>query len=689
MTISAANPTPALRAPARRGAAYAAAFFLGLAVAALAWRLSPQGTWAPAAALGALALAAAITLGALAPANALANWTRLCFGAGALAAAAAASGLSGDKLSPAFGLVALGGLAWLGWSAFPRLRAPSGAATAAALVLMVAIALYSTYYVVASRDLMIADFMTYRLISIAIATLIDRGQIVPLLLYVAGSLKNDYAWIAGMLPGLALAAGAPLSRAVYEGAILALYATPAILALGWLAREIARRAGLCADGWPVFAVVLAAVVAAYPTGLAVAARGMPDIGGIALYVLALNLADRFTRALAAPVRHEALARAPTRKLALSLVACVFALFLFRRWYAFAAAGLAATLALELAFVALRNPRAFRWRATAETAALAALTLLGLASPILADWLGNLGAHDYGAIYAAYRKSPEVFIGLVGDWFGFGVLAIAALGAASLLFVSKNGRLLRLTLGAAIIAALLFFRVQTPYVHHAYLIFPAVTACLASPLALLFQRSRLTALMGLAALAGLTLTPAGGLLPKGLFPTYALPHPPREDLAELERMKDWVDAHARPDNKVCGLGSSYTFSGQLIDELWQLRADRSPLYGEAKLRPNVTMSDVDTVEGAPNPAMKDCAFLIVGDPVQTHLDPAYQQTVIVPTREILTGEGIGRHYRRTGDVFRLEKGVSAIVFERVEPMTDVDMKALAERWRAARAGVASP
>ena len=96
-----------------------------------------------------------------------------------------------------------------------------------------------------------------------------------------------------------------------------------------------------------------------------------------------------------------------------------------------------------------------------------------------------------------------------------------------------------------------------------------------------------------------------------------------------------------------------------------------------------MSDVDTVEGPPSTEIKDCAFLIVGDPVQTHLVPAYQQTVIVPSREMLEGAGIGAHYARTGEVFQLENGVSAVVFERKTPLTDEDMAALAERWRLAR------
>ena len=162
----------------------------------------------------------------------------------------------------------------------------------------------------------------------------------------------------------------------------------------------------------------------------------------------------------------------------------------------------------------------------------------------------------------------------------------------------------------------------------------------------------------------------------------MPRAPRADLDELERLKDWVDERAQPDAKVCGLGSSYTFSGQLIGELWQLRPERGPTGSKL----NVTMPDVDTVDGPPGAGLKDCAVIIVGDPVQTHLDPDYQQTVIVPSREMLTGQGIGAKFRRTGEVFHLEKGVSAVVFERLAPLDDADIAALRARWRAARSAL---
>ena len=79
------------------------------------------------------------------------------------------------------------------------------------------------------------------------------------------------------------------------------------------------------------------------------------------------------------------------------------MFVFRRWYAFAAAGIVVMLALEVGPIALKRGARFRWRDAVTAAALGALTLLALLSPVLVDWAPNLSAHDYANTYAGYRK----------------------------------------------------------------------------------------------------------------------------------------------------------------------------------------------------------------------------------------------------------------------------------------------
>jgi hypothetical protein len=576
---------------------------------------------------------------------------------------------------------------WLIRTTRNRRKTSLGSAALFASVLLF-LAAYSAYLVLASRDLMIADFMNYRGVSITVARLARAGDWPLLLRAAAESIVQDYSWAPALAPGLTLALTQPFSRAVYTFALIAFYAAPAAFALAILACDLGRRAGLKreAEGrTAILAFGIAAAFAAYPAGMAVAARGMPDVGGIVLVVGALRLAERLARLIALQKGHDASVARMTRRVALALALVLFAMFAFRRWYAFAAAGVVAALAFEVAIVQLRRGAAFRWREAIAAAALGFLALLAFSLPIMVDWLQNLSAHDYRSAYAAYRKPPSVFLSRLADWVGLLPAVAAATSAAFLWTRSTDQRLLRLTLGAGAVAALLFLRIQTPYVHHLYLIAPAVAAPTAAALMVGFAKTPRAALTALAGLAALTVSPlAYALNPAGLTPIAGLPRAARTDLDELERLRDWVDARARPGAKVCGLGSSYTFSGQLIDELWQLHPERQALGSRPKT--GVTMSDVDTVEGPPVADLKDCTFVIVGDPVQTHLNPDYQQTVIVPSREILTGWGIGAKFRRTGEVFHLEKGVSAVVFERIAPLDDADIAALRERWRAARAGL---
>ncbi len=409
--------------------------------------------------------------------------------------------------SAAFGV----GLAlWLARSAGARLKFswPLAALFAATLVVLSA---YAGYIVLASRDLMIADFMTYRGIAMMVARLTGAGN-WPLLLGAAvQSITQDYSWAPALVPGLLLAATTPSSRAIYTFALLALYAAPAAFALAVLARDCARRAGLPRDGRPavVLGLGVAAVFVAFPAAFAVAARGMPDVGGLVLVVCALRLAERLARLLALRQGQDARVSPMTRRVALALALTLYAMFAFRRWYAFAGVGIVVMLALEVFALALRRGARFRSGDTVAAVSLGVLALLALLSPVLVDWAPSLSAHDYARTYAGYRKPWPVFLRELGDWVGL-IPALAALAGAAFLWArSRDRRLLRLMLGSAAVAAALFLRVQSPYIHHLDLIAPAIVAAIAASLMLLFARAPRFALLGVAALGGDHALAAGG------------------------------------------------------------------------------------------------------------------------------------------------------------------------------------
>ena len=298
-------------------------------------------------------------------------------------------------------------------------RAPSPGATATAAAAAAAIGVYALIYIVASRDLMIADFIRYRELSVAVATLARSGRWLGLVTEFLASIQDDYSWAPALAPGLVMAATAPLSRFAYQAPLVVFYGAPALVALAVLARDLARRAGLARDASPLAVLTLAAAgaFAAFPTGIAVLARGMPDIGGLVFYVAALRLGDKLLRLLALPPGHDAQVERQARRVALALALSVFAMVLFRRWYAFAALGVAATLAAGGRRPGLARPRVPLARG-GDGGFARPVVDAGLSSPAIVAWLPDPAAHDYATIYAAYRKPNAIFAAELFAWCGW-------------------------------------------------------------------------------------------------------------------------------------------------------------------------------------------------------------------------------------------------------------------------------
>ena len=108
--------------------------------------------------------------------------------------------------------------------------------------------------------------------------------------------------------------------------------------------------------------------------MAVAARGMPDIGGLVLVVAGLRLSERLSRLLALPPGHDARVGQLVRRVSLALALSLFGMFLFRRWFVFAGAGILFMLALEVAILVVKKGAEFRWREAISAAALGGLVL---------------------------------------------------------------------------------------------------------------------------------------------------------------------------------------------------------------------------------------------------------------------------------------------------------------------------
>ena len=71
------------------------------------------------------------------------------------------------------------------------------------------------------------------------------------------------------------------------------------------------------------------------------------------------------------------------------------------------------------------------------------------------------------------------------------------------------------------------------------------------------------------------------------------------------------------------------------------------------------------------------YLVVADPVQTHLGEENQHLVTVLARPVLTGTGIGTAYRQLDASFALEDGVTVYVYERVRDIAEEEYQAISD------------
>jgi hypothetical protein len=504
-----------------------------------------------------------------------------------------------------------------------------------------------------------------------------------------GAYADDYALLPTVLPALtALLTGYP-TRIAYDLTLAVLYAAPAYLSVAWLGKRLldggrGRPASASGKGWALSAF---APLATFPVFLTPHLELMPDIGGVALSVAALLLAANMVGEIAGPaIAGAAVGRAgPARmRSSLALGVVLALMFLFRRWFVFEAVGIAAcTVVLVCARLLAGSPGGRV--ALVGRAALAGTTVafgaLALLCWVAFDWSRQLGSHDFANLYASYKSSASGEWRAFSGYFGLAPLALAA-GAFVVLVRSRLDRTLAfLAVGSAIVAALVFLRIQSPGAQHYYLLMPALGA-LAAALAIQLGRSR-----GILAAATPTLlllaggcvatwaTPAPGWIQRA-FPSYAdwLPrHQPH--LAGYRAAVQWLLTPENENRKFCLVASSATINQSVFLELWQVM----PMLGKDTFRGRmVLLGEVDSRSGPPGPAVRDCELLLVGVPFQFHLS-GQQRTMEIIQEDVVSGAGIGAAYARDFRSFPMDNGIQLRAYVRTRDLTDAEYAGLVKRF----------
>jgi len=539
---------------------------------------------------------------------------------------------------------------WRAAADYGRIDCPCGRTM---LVLALAVNVAAALYAAGSATVHYWDSTTYWDLSAALA-----GQplgLEQLRQVVESTVTQEYnsllAWPISLVMRL-LGTG----RYVYLFAIVNLYVLPALWGLCVLGRRT-RHGG-------VLLLLLT------PMLLYTALVGFADVAaaGVGIWAFVLYTDE---------------ARPPAARGILTGALLVLALLLRRYFFFFAASfGLAALLALA--------PRRGGWRAFTALFASSAGCALFFAQSFLVDRVLGGGYFD---LYSAYDQGRRVDVMMLSRYFGVVVLAAALVGLAALLLRRpelRPGGVLALAQGA--LCFLLFTRVQSHGQQHLLLYLPALCWMLAHTLELL-PAVRPAALCAWALAA---CTTAGVLLPRpqpsspqeiaypAPLPSFTYAPPVRRDLAQLVALRAYVDGLSAQEPKTAAVvASSFTFNESIYANILRSTGIPEPELPRTQM---IYMATVDKRDGFSWQVLT-ADYLLVGDPVQTHLGEENQQIMALVAHAVLEHTGIGAAYRPLDAAFSLEGGVTVRVYERVRAITSGEYQAISDALTARYPGYA--
>ena len=295
--------------------------------------------------------------------------------------------------------------------------------------------------------------------------------------------------------------------------------------------------------------------------------------------------------------------------------------------------------------------------------------------------------NYFDTYSAYDQGRWVDAVMFGRYFGYLLLALALACLVFLLLRRPKARYgALLCLVQPLLCFVLFTRIQSHGQQHLLLYLPALCFALAGGLEVLPERKPVQAAAWVLALATL----GSSLLPRvqpdsiqevetlSALPTFTYAPPQRTDVAQLVALRAYVDSLSAQEQKSAAIiASSFVFNTSIYENAYRSMGIPEPDTPQTYI---IYFSSVDKRDAFSwNVLTAD--YLVVADPVQTHLGEENQHLVTVLAQPVLEGTGIGTAYERLDISFALEDGVMVYVYERVREVTAEEYQAISDTLTA--------
>lgn len=511
------------------------------------------------------------------------------------------------------------------------------------LILFLALNAVTALYVCTSRTVYVWDNAGYWTVARTLSEQwLGRSQILEVL---KSTISMDYnyllAWPISLI--MRLFGG---SRAVFLFTISNLYTLPGLWGLCALARDKKWDGLILAGLFPMFVY----------TGLV----GFVDVAACTLAIWAFVIYTSGRPAVSRGVFSGAL---------------LVGTFLLRRYFFFFAASFGvAALAVKLIF---ERKKWTDFLALFGSCAVCAVYFTP--NFLLEKVLGT----DYGELYSAYDLGLVSDIKLFCRYFGLILLLFLLVWSVIRMARGQARRDLAFALIQPVVCFAAFVAVQSHGQQHLLLYLPALAALLSIHLPRAGSKRRCVGFLAAAAVFGWCLIPKEqpasidaieGVDP---IPSFMFRGPSRDDIDQLIELVDYVDSLSAQEQKTAVvLASSFTLNSETLSSLRPSLNLPEP-ERQTVIRYQGTVDKRDAFNW--NTVTAD--YLIVGDPVQTHLGEENQQVFALFAHDVLNGTGPGSAYRALSETFELENGAAVRIYERTRDLTAEEYHLISDRLTA--------
>jgi hypothetical protein len=537
--------------------------------------------------------------------------------------------------------------------------------------------LFVRWYVGSERAMYYWDYAGYWMICTGYAEQLRTDPSTAAAAFQSSIKDSVYTLFPAIGPS-AVMARFGLGRMNYVLAAFNFYLVAVLVASIWYAQVVTRQA----RGTWLTAVVPLVVVGGFPLIWAPLLKGMLDVGGVALAVLAGGLY------LARPAVELGWKRI------LGIAVTLVALALFRKWFNYWIIAFGLCVGLDVLYrMAVTRPLslAFVWRAArpAVGIGLYSLTLiLSFSFPMVR----RIAGHDYAQENIGWHSGRPEWerVHSVLEYVGYGYVGLWVLCLLVLFAFRGYRRIGFFALVTAVVGMGLFLRVQEPWPHHYQLLGPpflmAVVPGLCLAISRIPWRGIQVSVAGLLVLAlfvamETTFVPEAEETWERARPVVpGVRHRPlvRTDLEEVRRLLAWLDRETAGTNRrYCILASSDRFNQTMI-----LHADSSLGEDFPAVKRIAVLPEKDRLDGFPA-ALFLSEFVVVAGPPQTHLlRPGEQAVVTVPVESFIKDLDIAGAFEKVPDTFEMDGGITLHVYRKRRPIREDELAAFCERLKAA-------